>query len=215
MDRRPELQIALLGDSGTGKTVFFEAATDENAHAPRSFIRALNTETTIGADFRNFRRDVGSGRVVKTRLFDTAGQERFAIIVQSYYRNNQVFILMYDVTSRASFESITERWLPSVLAGQTRKIGLVLVGAKIDLLEENGGRYTRAVSVQEGKEKAEQIGAIWMEVCAVRDGGHHAYRALVDIIRHYEHLQPAEPKRDHFTPLAPPPSQRRLRCALL
>lgn len=39
-------------------------------------------------------------------VWDTAGQERFRTLTPSYYRGAQGAILVYDVSSRASFERL-------------------------------------------------------------------------------------------------------------
>ena len=49
----------------------------------------------------------------KRCLQDTAGQERFRTLTPSYYRGAQGVILVYDVTSKASFQKL-EMWLGEV-----------------------------------------------------------------------------------------------------
>ena len=49
------------------------------------------------------------GRRVKTQFWDTAGQERYASIAQSYYKVADGVLLVYDVTSRESFEKLDKR----------------------------------------------------------------------------------------------------------
>lgn len=44
---------------------------------------------------------------------DTAGQERFASLSQSFYRNSQGIMIVYDVTNSKSFENVS-RWLRNI-----------------------------------------------------------------------------------------------------
>lgn len=39
-------------------------------------------------------------------IYDIAGQERYITIIKSYYRNTHGIILIFDITSKESFESL-------------------------------------------------------------------------------------------------------------
>jgi small GTP-binding protein len=95
------------------------------------------------------------------RSWDTAGQERFRTLTSSYYRGSNGVILVYDVSSRESFESITNTWFPE-LDTYTPAGGLItmIVGNKVD---KSGDRM---VSRDEGLELARSRGALFMECSA-------------------------------------------------
>ena len=62
--------------------------------------------STIGIDFKTKFVDVdGAGRV-KLQIWDTAGQEQFRSMMYSYYKGAHGVVLVYDVTSRETFDSI-------------------------------------------------------------------------------------------------------------
>ena len=42
------------------------------------------------------------------QIWDTAGQERFRSISHAYYRNSHGCVAVYDISNRASFDSIEE-----------------------------------------------------------------------------------------------------------
>ena len=46
-------------------------------------------------------------------IWDTAGQERFRTITTSYVRGSEGILLVYDVTDRNSFESISS-WMEQI-----------------------------------------------------------------------------------------------------
>ena len=50
---------------------------------------------------------------VKFDIWDTAGQERFRTITTSYVRGSEGILLVYDVTDRNSFESISS-WMEQI-----------------------------------------------------------------------------------------------------
>lgn len=47
------------------------------------------------------------------KIWDTAGQERFRTITTSYFRGAQGILLVYDVTDRATFQSI-RNWVAQI-----------------------------------------------------------------------------------------------------
>ena len=47
------------------------------------------------------------------QIWDTAGQERFRTITTSYVRGSEGILLVYDVTDRNSFESISS-WMEEI-----------------------------------------------------------------------------------------------------
>lgn len=49
------------------------------------------------------------GKAYRLNLLDTAGQERFRTLSNSYYRGAHGVILVYDISSRDSFLAM-ERW---------------------------------------------------------------------------------------------------------
>ena len=65
------------------------------------------------------------GKRVKLQLWDTSGQGRFCTIIRSYSRGAQGILLVYDITSKWSFEGI-DRWRKEVdQVGMNSKSGRV------------------------------------------------------------------------------------------
>lgn len=60
------------------------------------------------------------------QLWDTAGQERFRSLIPSYIRDSHVAVVVFDMTSRVSFES-TKRWIADVRAQRGTDVVIVLV----------------------------------------------------------------------------------------
>ena len=46
------------------------------------------------------------GKVFRLQIWDTAGAERFHAVVPSYYRKADAALLVFDVSSRASFDRV-------------------------------------------------------------------------------------------------------------
>ena len=90
--------------------------------------------TTIGVEFGSKIVPVG-GKTVKLQIWDTAGQERFRSVTRSYYRGAAGALLVYDITSRESFNSL-KNWLTDARNLASPAIVILLVGNKKDLEEE-------------------------------------------------------------------------------
>lgn len=88
---------------------------------------------TIGVDFKTKRMEV-DGSNVKLAIWDTAGQERFRALTASYYRDAQGAILVYDVSSAASFTKL-QTWMDELEIYSTKKnLVKMVVGNKIDVV---------------------------------------------------------------------------------
>merc|ERR1711991_236141 len=105
------IKALLIGDSGVGKTSILKRQVDDLPPGD-------STSSTIGVDFKistQKRTDPNTGATknIKLQIWDTAGQERFRTITRSYYRGAHVIMLVYDITSLESFNSLP-MWLSEV-----------------------------------------------------------------------------------------------------
>jgi len=90
------------------------------------------TEGTIGAAFLTKTIDLDSSAQVKFEIWDTAGQERYHSLAPMYYRGAQAAIVVYDVSSRDSFEK-SKLWVNELREKSTNGQVVILVGNKCDL----------------------------------------------------------------------------------
>uniref|UniRef100_A0A8B9CDN6 small monomeric GTPase n=1 Tax=Anser brachyrhynchus TaxID=132585 RepID=A0A8B9CDN6_9AVES len=146
-----ETQVMLLGDSGVGKTCFLLQFRD-GAFLSGTFI------ATVGIDFRNKVVAV-DGVKVKLQIWDTAGQERFRSVTHAYYRDAQALLLLYDITSKMSFDNI-RAWLTEIHEYAQKDVVIMLLGNKADVSSE------RAVRTEDGASLAREYGVPFMETSA-------------------------------------------------
>ena len=98
-------------------------------------------------------------RTVRLQLWDTAGQERFRSLIPSYIRDSSVAVVVYDISSKKSFEN-TRKWVDDVRGERGTDVIIVLVGNKTDLGDK------REVTVAQGEEEARRCGALFVETSA-------------------------------------------------
>jgi len=116
-------KLVFIGDQSVGKTSIisrFQYDTFDDHY-----------QTTIGIDFVSKTVPVDDG-TVRLQLWDTAGQERFRSLIPSYIRDSHVAVVVFDITSRESFEA-TSKWIADVRAQRGTDVIIVLVGNKTDL----------------------------------------------------------------------------------
>ena len=144
------LKLILVGDSGVGKSCLLKAFMGDP-------FKGVYT-STIGVDFEIKPLTVNN-RTVNLQIWDTAGQERFRTITTSYYRNADAIMLVFDLTSLASFSNL-EVWMEDVRMYSQKGAEVVLIGNKCDLQEE------RKVDWKEAKAYADRNAFLYFETSA-------------------------------------------------
>ena len=152
MERKEFLyKILLLGDSSVGKTCFLMRYTDNTFQEIHM--------STIGLDYKLKNVQLDDGKIVKIQIWDTAGQDRFRSITKNYYKGAHGIILIYDVTSRKTFENI-KNWVSQIKEEVSNKVTIILVGNKID------DEPNRKVTTQEGENMAKECELDFFETSA-------------------------------------------------
>ena len=109
-------------------------------------------------------------------MLDTAGQERFNSIFENYYRQADCCLLIYDITSKKSFEKVKNYFIGKIKEKCKKNTKVILLGNKTDLKDE------REVSDDEGKDLADENGYIFMESsCKDNYNVSDAFTALVEM----------------------------------
>ena len=70
-------------------------------------------------------------------LWDTAGHERYRTIVYNYFFLSQAAAVVFDLTDPSSLEE-AKVWLQQVEAHCGERLPKVLLGNKLDLLDQGG-----------------------------------------------------------------------------
>ncbi|KAK8899975.1 hypothetical protein M9Y10_002298 [Tritrichomonas musculus] len=143
-------KVLIIGDSSVGKSCLLLQFSDQTF--------SDNYVSTIGVDFKIRTIDV-NGRQIKLQIWDTAGQERFQSITANYYHGSHAIAIVYDITSRQSFENV-RKWITEVDRLANPQVCKLLVGNKADLQDK------REVSKEDGQSLADGLGIPFMETSA-------------------------------------------------
>ena len=133
-------KIIVIGDSGVGKSCLTMKATKnifENYYSP-----------TIGFEFYTFNIKIKE-KIIRLQIWDTCGQEVYRSLINSFYRNSSLAILLYSITSIKSFKNL-ELWLNDLKVNSNPDIKIFLIGNKKDLEEK------REVAIDKAKKFYEE-----------------------------------------------------------
>ncbi|TKS90229.1 Ras-related protein [Collichthys lucidus] len=173
-------QTILVGDSGVGKTSLL-VQFDQGKFIPGSF------SATVGIGFTNKVVTV-DGVKVKLQIWDTAGQERFRSVTHAYYRDAHALLLLYDITSKTSFDNI-RAWLTEVHEYAQSDVVIMLLGNKADMSGD------RAIRRDEGERLAREYSVPFMETSAKTGVNVElAFTAVAKELKHRAVQHPNEPK---------------------
>lgn len=82
---------------------------------------------TIGVEFLTKKIVLKNGAVVKAQIWDTSGSERYRSITTGHYRSAVGALLVFDLTDRESFESLTY-WLNCLREHADENLVIALMG---------------------------------------------------------------------------------------
>ena len=172
MSEEPHLSIKILtlGNSTVGKTSYL-VRNISNKFEP--------VLSTIGYDILTKIISLENGKKVNVRFYDTSGQERYHSLPYNFIKGADGIILMYDITNRESFDSIS-RWWDDILKNKKKDFPVILVGNKSDLKNE------RKVQKEEGESKANELNTKFYEV-SNKDGTNlkESSRDIISMVLNY------------------------------
>jgi small GTP-binding protein len=153
-DEGEEIKVILLGDSGVGKTNLI------NTSVGIPFVEGRRP--TISGSFVSKKIKADNDKEFIVNLWDTAGQETYRDVTKLFFKGSEIILLVYDITTKNSFESLKEWAKIAEDIVETEHI-YGIVGNKNDLYLEN------KVSDQEAKDFADSLNAKFKLVSAKTD----------------------------------------------
>ena len=189
------LKILTLGDSTVGKSSILVRYTQNKFHQ--------NYLMTVGVDYQS--KSVNyNNKKLDLQIWDSAGQEKYRAIAKQYYQKANGILLIYDITSRSSFDGIQD-WIEEIQNMACHGTSLILVGNKIDL-------PNREVEKEEGERLALKNKIKFFETSA-SDGTNiqKTFDALIsDIMYNYEEIKKQDDVLERLS--FSPENKRKKKC---
>jgi len=162
-----------IGAAFLTKTLTLDESDSNSNPSSSTSTNSTNSNTTSTTSTPNNLTSNGNGKtpstntsenvsMVKFEIWDTAGQERYHSLAPMYYRGAQAAIVVYDITSRDSFDK-SKQWVKELREKSTPDQIIALVGNKCDLSS------SRVVDKEEAEKYAGEEKLISMETSA-KDG---------------------------------------------
>lgn len=133
---KKSIKIVLLGDGAIGKTSYFNRISSGDTDEYK-FNKTY--DATRGCNICQIEYTIGKYSIT-IHLFDTAGQEKFGALRDSYLMGADGIILMYDLTEITTKQNILTKWIPDIKrvlndASVKTHIPVAIVGNKNDRID--------------------------------------------------------------------------------
>ena len=110
MNRQPKkisCKVLVLGESNVGKSSIVTRFISNNFDFNKFTMSGAyqNQKTLFIKEFN---------KLINFEIWNTPGQRKFRILHRTLYSNVKVFILVYDITNRSSFEELKCYWINEI-----------------------------------------------------------------------------------------------------
>ena len=119
-------KIIIVGDSGVGKSSLLKRAVQNRFDT--------GYQATIGFEFLLMHFKVNDLKL-KLQIWDTCGQEMYRSLVQGFYRNTSLALVVYEVDKKTTYDGL-ESWLKDIRQHTEQDLPIFIVGNKSDLDKE-------------------------------------------------------------------------------
>uniref|UniRef100_A0A1W7R8Y5 Putative ras similarity family n=1 Tax=Aedes albopictus TaxID=7160 RepID=A0A1W7R8Y5_AEDAL len=148
-----KLNIIMVGGI-VGKTCLV------NTYMAGSFV---DTWTATEYDIKSIEMTMNGHRHT-IQLYDTGAHDDIERLRQMFYKQAHCFLLCYSINDRYSYENITEKWIPEIIA--VKRVPIVLIATKLDLRNN----LKTEVSSAEGEALKRKINANSFVECSAKQG---------------------------------------------
>ena len=145
-----KLKVLLIGAAAVGKK-----------NLVQRFIKnrfAANYKLTVGVDILTKDVEYKPGDIATLSIWDIGGQQRFEFIRSTFYKGAAGALLVFDLTREQTYIE-TKKWLSEIRQFSNENIPFVLIGNRVDLLEDVG----EVIDREEARAFAKKEGGIYIE----------------------------------------------------
>jgi small GTP-binding protein len=148
-----KLKVLLTGAAAVGKTSLVQRFIKNRFQA--------NYKLTVGVDILTKDVTFRDNEIATLSIWDIGGQQRFEFIRSTFYKGAAGALLVFDLTREQTYTE-TRKWLTEIRQFAGENIPFVLIGNKLDLLEDVG----EVIDRNEARAYAENEGSIYIETSA-------------------------------------------------
>ncbi|KAG9096603.1 hypothetical protein FRC07_010897, partial [Ceratobasidium sp. 392] len=147
-----QFKIITVGQRSVGKSMMLQCFTRKEEERLDTLSSTVGPSMDIANRFMT-----AHGELVKTVLWDTAGQEAFRAMIKPLYRGTNGIFLVYSIADAESFNQCAS-WLAEIRTNVDESVPIMLLGNQIDRAAE------RAVSTSDAQAFALEHGLLFAEV---------------------------------------------------
>ena len=147
-------KIIIIGDSGVGKSSILKRAVKNTFDE--------NYQATVGFEFLLMHFIVNDFKI-KLQIWDTCGQEMYRSLVQGFYRNTSLAVLVYDISRMETYEGL-DIWLKDIRSRLDSQVPIFIAGNKYDL--END----RKISSKDAQDFSKNRRTKYFTECSAKTG---------------------------------------------
>ena len=152
LDNFINFKIIIVGDSGVGKSSLLKRAVQNKFDG--------NYQATIGFEFLLMHFKVNELKI-KLQIWDTCGQEMYRSLIQGFYRNTSLALVVYDVNRKETYDAL-DIWIKDIRDHTEQDIPIFVAGNKCDL--------QRAVQAEEAKVYSVSSRTKYFTECSAKTG---------------------------------------------
>ena len=113
-------KVILVGEAGVGKTCIIVRFINNEYYENAPSTTGANYASKV-LEFKEYKKNL------QYEIWDTAGEERYRGLAKIFYKDAAIAILVYDITSRKSFEEIKNYWHEQIKESSSSNISKIFL----------------------------------------------------------------------------------------
>ncbi len=127
-------KILVIGPAAVGKSSLIRRFVDNEFSFQYKF--------TIGVDFMTKNIVNNLNKNIRLTIWDIGGQDRFKILLRSFYDGAHGAIVVFDLSRPFTYSKMKD-WISNMYKIMQKRIPIVILGNKLDLVSEIGETIDR------------------------------------------------------------------------
>ncbi|NVM37709.1 MAG: GTP-binding protein [Candidatus Lokiarchaeota archaeon] len=159
-------KILVIGPAAVGKSSLIRRFVDNKF--------SLQYQFTIGVDFMTKNVEYKADQTARLTIWDIGGQDRFKMLRRNFYDGAHGALVVFDL-SRAPTFSQMKKWISNMYQIMQKKIPIIILGNKADLISEIG----EVIDRNEPHQYADKGSSFYFETSAKT--GNNVEKAFIEI----------------------------------